>query len=136
MQGGIGPRFILEAGFLIALAVGAGLADLSATTIVVVMAVAWLLVCLFELAVWAEGPRFPAFRRERVVVEDVPPAAEAPPRVEPVETPPALEPVATPPPAESVVEPEQRRGRFWRRSRPAPEPVPAAADAEADGEGR
>ena len=135
MQGGIGPRFLLEAGFLIALAVGAGIADLSATTIVVVMAVAWLLVCLFELAVWAEGPRFPAFRRERVLVEDVPPAAEAPLPVEPMATPPAAEPVATSP-ADSVVEPEQRRGRFWRRSRPAPEPVPTAADAEADGEAR
>ena len=64
MQGGFGPRFALEAGFLIAVAIGAGVAELSATAIVVVMAVAWLLVCLFELAVWAEGPRFPAFRQE------------------------------------------------------------------------
>ena len=72
MQGGFGPRFALEAGFLIAVAIGAGFAELSATVIVVVMAVAWLLVCLFELAVWAEGPRFPA--RERTVVEEEPPA--------------------------------------------------------------
>ena len=70
MQGGLGPRFALEAGFLIAVAIAAGVAELSATTIVIAMAVAWLLVCLFELAVWAEGPRFPAFRRERVVVEE------------------------------------------------------------------
>ena len=70
MQGGLGPRFALEAGFLIAVAIAAGVAELSATTIVIVMAVAWLLVCLFELAVWAEGPRFPAFRSERVVVEE------------------------------------------------------------------
>ena len=69
MQGGLGPRFALEAAFLIALAVGAGLAQLSATAIVVLMAAAWLLVCLFELALWAEAPRFPAFRR-RVVVEE------------------------------------------------------------------
>ena len=66
MQGGSGPRFALEAGFLIAVAIGAGFAELSATAIVVVMAVAWLLVCLFELAVWAERPRF----RESVVVEE------------------------------------------------------------------
>jgi hypothetical protein len=71
MQGGFGPRLVLEAGFLIAVAIAAGAAQLSATAIVVVMAVAWLLVCLFELAVWAEGPRFPAFRREQVVVEEV-----------------------------------------------------------------
>jgi hypothetical protein len=72
VQGGLGPRFALEAGFLIAVAIAAGFAELDATAIIVVMAAAWLLVCLFELAVWAEGPRFPAFRREREV-EDVEP---------------------------------------------------------------
>jgi hypothetical protein len=61
---------VLEAGFLIALAVAAGAAELKATTIVIVMAVAWLLICLFELAVWAETPRFRVRRRERVVVEE------------------------------------------------------------------
>ena len=73
MQGGFGPRFALEAGFLIAVAIGAGFAELSATVIVIVMAVAWLLVCLFELAVWAEGPRFPRVVEERTVVEEEPP---------------------------------------------------------------
>ncbi len=77
MQGGFGPRFALEAGFLIAVAIGAGFAELSATAIVVVMAVAWLLVCLFELAVWAEGPRFPGFVRAETVVEE--PVAEPEP---------------------------------------------------------
>jgi hypothetical protein len=72
VQGGIGPRFALEAGFLIAVAVAAGFAELSATAIVGVMAVAWLLVCLFELAVWAEGPRFPRLIRKRTVVEEPP----------------------------------------------------------------
>jgi hypothetical protein len=70
VQGGLGPRFALEAGFLIAVAIGAGVAQLGATAIVAIMAVAWLLVCLFELAVWAEGPRFPSFVRERVLVEE------------------------------------------------------------------
>ncbi|HEX7255860.1 MAG TPA: hypothetical protein VF236_08025 [Gaiellaceae bacterium] len=69
MQGGFGPRFALEAGFLIAVAIAAGVAELSATAIVAVMAAAWLLVCLFELAVWAEGPRFPSLARKREVVE-------------------------------------------------------------------
>lgn len=73
MQGGFGPRFALEAGFLIAVAIGAGFAELSATMIVVVMAVAWLLVCLFELAVWAERPRFAGVVREGTVVEEEPP---------------------------------------------------------------
>jgi hypothetical protein len=70
VQGGFGPRFALEAGFLIAVAVGAGFAELSATAIVVVMAVAWLLVCLFELAVWAERPRFRGPVRTQTVVEE------------------------------------------------------------------
>ena len=48
MPGRLGPRFALEAGFLIVLAVAMGLAELSATAIVVVMAVAWLLVALVE----------------------------------------------------------------------------------------
>jgi hypothetical protein len=80
VQGGLGPRFALEAGFLIAVAIAAGLAELSATAIVVVMAVAWLLVCLFELAVWSEGPRFPTFVRERrVEVTEPEPAPESEP---------------------------------------------------------
>jgi hypothetical protein len=70
VQGGFGPRFALEAGFLIAVAIGAGFAELSATVIVVVMAVAWLLVCLFELAVWAEGPRYPGIVEEQTVAEE------------------------------------------------------------------
>lgn len=48
MPGRLGPRFALEAVFLIALAVAMGLADLSATAIIVVMAVAWLLVAVVE----------------------------------------------------------------------------------------
>ena len=70
MPGGSGLRFALEAAFLIAVAIAAGFAELSATAIVGVMAVAWLLVCLFELAVWAEGPRFPGLVREQTVVEE------------------------------------------------------------------
>jgi hypothetical protein len=87
VPGGLGPRFALEAGFLIAVAIAAGVAQLSATAIVLVMALAWLLVCLFELTVWAEGSRFRTFRRERVVVEPAepePPAAEPEPEPEPV----------------------------------------------------
>jgi hypothetical protein len=80
VRGGLGLRFVLEAGFLIAVAIGAGVAELSATAIVVVMAVAWVLVCLFELAVWSEGPGFA--RVERGVEEAEAPATE--PEAEPV----------------------------------------------------
>jgi hypothetical protein len=97
---GLGPRFVLEVAFLIALAIGVGVAELSATAIIAVMALAWLLICLFELAVWAEGPRFPAFRRTPVV--------EEPDEVTPSES---VEPAAI----TEIREPEQPRGRFWRR---------------------
>lgn len=92
---GLGPRFVLEAAFLIALAIGAAVAELSAPAIVVVMALAWLLVCLFELAVWAEGPRFPSFQRRAAAVEEEPAAVTE-----------IREPEAEP-----------RRRRFWRRRR-------------------
>jgi hypothetical protein len=92
---GLGPRFALEVAFLVALAIGAGVAELSAPTIVVVMALAWLLICLFELAVWAEGPRFPVMDRRS--------------------------PTAAEPEAAAVTEIRQpqapRRLRFWRRRR-------------------
>jgi hypothetical protein len=102
VEGGIGRRFVLEVAFLIALAIGVGVADLSATTIVLVMALGWLFVCLFELAVWAEGPRFPIVHREAEVEE---PSAEAPAEVTEIHDP-----------------PPKRRGRFWRRRRPVEAP--------------
>ena len=92
---GLGPRFALEVAFLIALAIGAGFAKLQAGAIVAVMALAWLLICLFELAVWAEGPRFPAFRRRAEVVKEDEPAE--------------VTEIHTPKPS--------RRRRFWRRRR-------------------
>ena len=52
-----GPRFALEAGFLILVAALAGLGDLSWRLIVLVMGVAWVLVAIHEYARWREGPR-------------------------------------------------------------------------------
>lgn len=111
MPGALGPRFALEAGFLILLAVVLGFADLSPLLIILIMALAWVLVSLIEYFAWRQGPRFPtryaaaagpAFEQEHVVVEErghsVPPP---PPRPEP-------EPEPAPPPAveeETIVEP-------------------------------
>jgi hypothetical protein len=53
------PRFLLEAGFIVAVAVVAGLAGLSTWTIVAVVVAAWILVALVELGVW-RGAREPA----------------------------------------------------------------------------
>jgi len=64
MPGGFLSRFALEAGFLILLGVGAGIADLRPAVIVALLAGGWLIVSLVELGVWrAEGrvvsPRVP-----------------------------------------------------------------------------
>jgi hypothetical protein len=50
------PRFAIEAGFLVLLGVGAGIADLRPQVIVALLAGGWVLVSLIELSVWrAEG---------------------------------------------------------------------------------
>ena len=46
------PRFALEAGLLVLLAVAAGLADLRPALIVLVLAIAWLIVSLIEWLAW------------------------------------------------------------------------------------
>jgi hypothetical protein len=54
----LGPRFLIEAGFIVAVAVVAGLADLSTWAIIGVVAAAWTIVALVELAVWVrKAPR-------------------------------------------------------------------------------
>jgi hypothetical protein len=98
---------------LIAVAIGAGIAELSAGWIVALMAAAWLVVCLFELAVWTEGRRVRASRTEVVEEPDAvesPGDVEEPDEVTPLET---VEPAAI----TEISEPEAapRRGRFWRR---------------------
>ena len=47
----VGPRFLVEAGFIIAVAVMAGVAKLSTLWIVVVMAAAWLIVAAVEISI-------------------------------------------------------------------------------------
>jgi hypothetical protein len=117
----LGPRFALEAAFLILVAVGAGLLDLRPLLIVLVMAVAWLLVALMEYAASREAARY-AVRPGRygpLPVEETPPVAEQ--VVEDRPSPTLLEhkpPPARPPEDEAVTE-------------VAPAPAPAAADRNA-----
>jgi hypothetical protein len=94
-------------------AIGAGVGELNAGWIVALMAAAWLVVCLFELAVWTEGRRVRASRTEVVEEPDAVDLArepEEPDEVTPLE---AVEPAAI----TEITEPESapRRGRFWRR---------------------
>jgi hypothetical protein len=98
MPAAVGPRFVLEAGFLVLLAVVVGFADLSPALIILVMALGWLLVSLIEYFAWrqtvhAMGVRYnepaPAPVVEEQVVEDVPPPP--PPPSPPQSSPPAAE---------------------------------------------
>jgi hypothetical protein len=119
MPAAIGPRFVLEAGFLILLAVVVGLADLTPALIVLVMTVGWLLVALIEYFAWRQTLGFPVVRRfataeaapgasvREEVVEDVAPRPVPPP---PPPPPPAAEEatIVTPPSAEPPsVDPER-----------------------------
>lgn len=80
MPGGFAPRFAVEAGFLILLGVGAGYADLRPIVIVVLLAGAWAVVSLVELAVWRAEAR-PA----SPYVPPPAPSAESSPAVEETE---------------------------------------------------
>ena len=116
MPGRLGPRFAIEALFLIALAVGVAYADLATKWIFVVMAGGWLIVALLELSadrIWAAAPPW----RRPYYVPASPPRAEAvaaPPAPAAAEREPEPEPAAKPEPA-----PEQK-------PKPEPEPRPAA----------
>jgi hypothetical protein len=63
MPAALGPRFVLEAGFLILLAAVVGLADLRPALIVLVMAVGWLLVALIEYFAWRQLAGFATVQR-------------------------------------------------------------------------
>jgi hypothetical protein len=113
MPAAVGPRFVLEAGFLVLLAVVVGFAELSPALIILVMAVGWLLVSLIEYFAWRQSVHAMTVRYdepvpppvvEEQVVEDVPP----PPPPAPA---PAPAPPSSPPPAaeeETVVQAPER----------------------------
>jgi hypothetical protein len=120
MPGRLGPRFAIEALFLIALAVGVAYADLASKWIFVVMAGGWLVVALLELSadrIWAAAP---PWRRPYYV-----PAS--PPRAEPVAAPPPATAEPEPAPkAEPAAEPELEPEPVAEQG-PGPEPEPEPA---------
>jgi hypothetical protein len=110
MPGAAAPRFALEAGFLILLAVVLGFADLSPVLIVVVMGLGWVLVSLIEYFAWRQGPRFgarfatatePAARIEEEALE---PPPQPPPTAPPA---PEEQTAVAPPPEAPSAEPEE-----------------------------
>ncbi|MGZ4402464.1 MAG: hypothetical protein ACXVRI_06410 [Gaiellaceae bacterium] len=101
----VGSRFLIEAGFIIAFAVIAGIERLSTWWIIAAVASAWIIVAIVEIVVWARL----AGVRQHSAVESFEPQAEEPTFVAPVR-------VRVQPTVESRPEPEPER---------EPEPVPS-----------
>jgi hypothetical protein len=139
----VGSRFLIEAGFIIAVAVIAGIERLSTWWIIAVVASAWIVVAIVEIVVWtrqvpvreptavellAQQPQAKAFVappsvrvREQPAVEtrrepesEPEPEPEPEREPEPVSSPEPPRIVAVPPPPEPEPEPERE-----------PEPQPA-----------
>ena len=117
MRGGFGPRFVVEAGFIVVVALVAGFAELPIPAIVLTMALAYLLVVVFELAISRVGA-YPGegWLRRR----DAHPSAEDTPKPSPMVDP-AMHVRVIPSEPESTAQPV-----IERRAEAAPEPEPDA----------
>jgi hypothetical protein len=139
VRGALGPRFLIEAGFIIAVAVVAGVERFRTVTIVIVMAAAWLVVAAVEL-VFAWKRRAAAQSEQTTPAEASPSASEQEVRPSPAvrvlraeeslpdSTPPPPEPEPEPVP-EEVPAPEPPRP-IPQRPRIAAVPPPPAAKPE------
>jgi outer membrane biosynthesis protein TonB len=123
-----GPRFLIQAGFIIAVAVVAGVERVGTWSIIGLVAAAWIVVALVEIVLWirhAGAPRpaaapQPEPQLERpepqpvvVKTEAVPVRTPEPPRI-----------AAAPPPSEPHPEPEQEQEQEPELE---PEPEPSVA---------
>jgi hypothetical protein len=113
----VGSRFLIEAGFIIAVAVIAGVERLSTWWIIAVVASAWIIVAIVEIVVWARQTHV---RRDSAVessesFEAFEPQAEEPTFVAPVR-------VRVQPTVESRRDPEPESER---EPAPAPSPEPS-----------
>jgi outer membrane biosynthesis protein TonB len=122
---GLGPRFVVEAAFLIAVAVAAGMLSLATPAIVAVMAAAWLLVAAVEWGVSRRATR--AGERERAATRfgaaDRPDVRLPEPQLEP-------EPLPEPVPPAPVEETWQARPSVAPPDGPAPLPEPVSPGEE------
>ncbi len=142
MLGRLWPRFALEAFFLIAVALVAGLLDFSVAEVVVAMAVAYLLTVVLELATWY-ARREPQPAAEATSADDEVTAFESsgatvtvrsgdrPPRPEEDES--WLDQLAAPAEPEAEPEPEpdeEPEPDVEAEQEPEPEPEPEADEPE------
>jgi hypothetical protein len=111
---GLGPRFIVEAAFLVAVAVAAAVVSLTTPAIVAVMGGAWLLVAGLE---WGLSRR--AAARERTATRLTTPARAPSPQ------PPIPEPTVEPEPLPEPIPPEPVAVHASAEPKPEPpEPAP------------
>ena len=123
----VGSRFLIEAGFIIAVAVIAGIERLSTWWIIVVVASAWIIVAIVEIVVWARQ----VVAHQRPVLEFSEPEPQAPAFVAPapvrVRAQPTVETRREPdrePEPEPVAEPSPEPPRIVAVPTPPPEPEP------------
>jgi hypothetical protein len=121
----VGSRFLIEAGFIIAVAVVAGFERLSTLWIIGVVASAWIIVAIVEIVVWGrQVVARQSLAVEPAAIESEPPAvvpaspvrvhaqpavesrSEPEPTLEPSREPPRIVAVPTPPPPEPEQQPE------------------------------
>lgn len=123
----VGSRFLIEAGFIIAVAVVAGLERLGTWWIILVVAAAWIAVAVVEIVVWLRQ----VARRQAQARARPEPAVAMPPSAPPVvvqprprpQRAPSLEPAWEPPQLSAV--PPRPSPEPVAETAPAPEPVPA-----------
>ncbi|MFL6020812.1 MAG: hypothetical protein ACJ74A_06690 [Gaiellaceae bacterium] len=108
----LGPRFLIEAGFIVAVAVVAGIERVGTWEIILLVAAAWLLVAAVELVLWARQAKV----RPAPVSAPSAPDPEPGPRVI-VRPEPRVVPAPSPPPPSAEPEPEVQ-------AEPEPEPKP------------
>ncbi len=139
----VGPRFLIEAGFIITVAVVAGIERLGTWWIIAVVGAAWLIVAGVEIGVWA---RHAVAREQLPLIEPepaqqpqpTPPVAAGPeprvvphpaprpelrpepPRMAAVPPPPPPPSPPPPPPPEPETEPELARVVAFTRANEAP----------------
>jgi len=121
----VGSRFLIEAGFIIAVAVIAGIEQLSTWWIIAVVAGAWIIVAIVEIVVWS---RQAAARQPQAVepLEAEAPAFVAPPTVQVREQPVVDTPREPEPKAEPQTEIRQPRIVAVPTPPPGPQPEPEA----------
>jgi outer membrane biosynthesis protein TonB len=115
----VGSRYLIEAGFIIAVAVIAGIERLSTWWIIAVVASAWIIVAIVEIVVWARqaGVRHDSAVESSESFEAFEPQAEEPTFVAPVR-------VRVQPTVESRPEPKPEPERE-REPEPSPTPEPS-----------